>query len=336
MRRRIKKYFNPLSVADEISLRFHWMISKIMQGENLRFLEKFQSMPQPRPIFIIGPPRCGSTLLYQALVHQFKFSYFQNRMKKYKYSICLYTERHIDPLKIYKSDFWNRQGNTRYSNGPHEGGFFWRRFYPRNIHDYIGEHSFSPIQVFEIINTIKFLENYFHAPFLSKNLEMGIRLKSIQQLFPGAVFIVMKRDPRSIASSLVSSRIAVNGRKEVWWSVRPREYEQLLNKPYHEQIAYQIISIYQAIYNDFNAQSGTMIELFYEDLCENPMQSLTHLQYELENIHISLESKHLKLPEKFSLKTRLNFSKKELMEITELFIKEGLVEKVPFRMNGIR
>ena len=253
----------------------------------------------------------------------------------YKYSICVYTKRHIDPAQDYKSDFWNRQGNTRFSNGPHEGGFFWRRFYPRNIHDYIGELSLSPLQVFEMINTIKFMEIYFQAPFLSKNLEMGIRLKSIQQLFPGAVFILVKRDPRSTASSLVSSRIAVNGRKEVWWSIRPREYDQLLKKPYHEQIAYQIINIYKAIYTDFDPQSGTMIELFYEDLCENPTQTLTDLQYELERIHISLERKPLKLPQRFSLKTRLNFSEKELLEITELFIKEGLVEQVPFRMDRI-
>ena len=78
-----------------------------------------------------------------------------------------------------------------------------------------------------------------------------------------------------------------------------------------------------------------MIELFYEDLCENPTQTLTDLQYELERIHISLERKPLKLPQRFSLKTRLNFSEKELLEITELFIKEGLVEQVPFRMDRI-
>ena len=337
MRRRFKKYFNPFSVTEEISLRFHWMVSKIMQGKNLRFLEKYQAMPvQTRPIFIIGPPRCGSTLLYQALVQQFKFSYFQNRMVKHKYSICVYTEKHIDPLKEYISDFWNRQGKTRFPNGPNEGSFFWRRFYPRNVHDYIEKQLLSPLQVFEIINTIKFLENYFQAPFLSKNLEMGLRLKSIQQLFPGAIFIIMKRDPRGIASFLLSSRIAVNGKKEVWWSIRPREYERLLQRPYHEQIAYQIIKIYQAIYKDFNPQLGTKIELFYEDLCENPTESLTYLQNKIGNSHVSLERKQSKLQDKFSLKTQFNFSEKELTDITELFVKERLVEQVPFRMDKIK
>ena len=30
------------------------------------------------PVFIIGAPRCGSTLLYKVLTEQFKFSYFSN------------------------------------------------------------------------------------------------------------------------------------------------------------------------------------------------------------------------------------------------------------------
>ena len=92
-------------------------------------------------------------------------------------------------------------------NGPHEGGYFWRRFYPRIVHDYVGEHKLSEFEENEIRNTIKFLQIYFSAPFLSKNMEMSVRLNSLQKFIPEAIFILMIRDPRATASSLLQARI---------------------------------------------------------------------------------------------------------------------------------
>ena len=41
------------------------------------FLRQDIAMPQA-PFFIIGPPRSGTTLLYQLMVQAFRFSYFPN------------------------------------------------------------------------------------------------------------------------------------------------------------------------------------------------------------------------------------------------------------------
>ena len=52
---------------------------KIHSGSTHKALEK-------PPIFIIGPPRSGSTLLYQVLTSYFDLSYFKNLHSKYYFA----------------------------------------------------------------------------------------------------------------------------------------------------------------------------------------------------------------------------------------------------------
>ena len=226
MSNKLNKLLHPLILFAEIQKRLVSAHSKILHKKNMQFLSQYEKRPlKYQPIFIIGPPRCGSTLLYQVMVHRFKFAYLQNRMVLRKYSIPLYTSKYIDRNESYHSDFVSHHGRTKQPNAPHEGYLFWRRFYPRKVHDYVTQNELSLQQIFEIRNTIKFLTNFYNAPFLSKNMEIGLRLNSIQEIFPDAIYIVVKRDPRATASSLLNARLADYNSKDVWWSIRPKEYE---------------------------------------------------------------------------------------------------------------
>ncbi len=327
---KIKKYLDLKNDFAEISLRLSQAVSKSQHKKNLELLSSIEDNPfHWPPIFIIGPPRSGSTLLYQLMTHRYKFSYLQNQMEPHNYSIALYAQKKIDPRIKYFSDFQSVHGITKKPDGPHEGGFFWRRFFPRKVHDYVAEHNLSRIEDFEIRNTLKFLERHFDAPFLSKNMEAGVRLGSLQKLFPEALYIVVKRDPRATASSLAKVRLDMYGSKDVWWSIRPKQYEELLNLPYYEQVAYQVAYIYQTIFDDLQYPSRR-IDIQYEDLCHRPAATLDKLINVLLDFNIKVETNNEEMPDLFPLKTRFLFSDKELERVEEIFKQTGLLRDVPF------
>ncbi len=330
---RVKKYLDLRYDYEEIKLRVMQRLSKVQHKKNLRFLETIaESDFIFPPIFIIGPPRSGSTLLYQLLTHRYKFAYLQNQMEPHNYSIAWFTNKHIDPSIKYSSDFKSVHGQTAKPNGPHEGGYFWRRFYPRRIHDYVFEHTLSPQEDFEIINTLKFLSYHYKAPFLSKNMEAGVRLRSIQQLFPNAVYILVKRDPRAVASSLLNVRLDIYGSKETWWSIRPKEYEELTRLPYHEQLAYQVAYIYKVNFKDI-WNPAQLVAVQYEDLCKSPLATLKALQLQLESRGLGLEENNSDIPSQFPLRKNFSFTPEELDSIENIFRETGILQNVPYALE---
>lgn len=309
-------------------------ISRIESIHNYIILRPYRNQaPKYRPVFVLGAPRCGSTLFYQAMVHRCKFAYFQNRMMKRIFSVASCTKRHIDPDEVYTSTFENELGMTFDAAGPNEGSVFWRRFYPRNIHDYIPEHSLSERHTGEITGTVAFLTDHFNSSFFSKNLEMSLRLNSIQNMFPDALYIIFKRDPRSIAASILNARLKAFGSKETWWSMRPKRYEQLLKKPYFEQIAYQVADIYNTIHEDLNTPA-LAIEMYYEDFCEAPEAQTDKIIDFLKSNGAEINSaQNTALPSAFPFKTSFPFEDEELNRIEKIYEEESLPNILTYKIT---
>ncbi len=288
---------------------------------NLAILSEYEDRNlTARPVFVLGAPRCGSTLFYQAMIHTNRFCYLQNRMMRHRYSLADYTARCIHPDIDYRSDFQNAFGRTDGESGPHEGFPFWRRFYPRKIHDYIFEHTLDGDAVREIRCTIRFLADYFEAPFFSKNLEMSLRLRSLQKVFPDAVYIVLYRDPMSIAASILDARKRLMGNPDRWWSMRPSQYSELLTRPRHMQICFQIIHVYEAIHNDL-ANKDRALAVRYEDFCRQPMCEIDRAREFLDAQGLAVASTGADIHEPFEVRSRLVFSPQETAEMEETFSK---------------
>jgi hypothetical protein len=250
---------------------------------------------------------------------------------KYKYSIALHTYKNIDPKATYHSDYTSDHGQTNNKSGPHEAWPFWRRFYPRMAHDYIDGNGLKDAEIFEIKNTIKFLIDFFDAPFFSKNMEMSLRLKSLQKLFPEALYIILKRDPRGIASSILSARIKYFNNPDIWWSMRPKEYMAIRKKTYSEQIALQIVHVYKAIYRDL-INKNDCISLYYEDFCKNPQTEMKKITDFLNKKDIPISENNKTMPEKFFYKKKFLFDDDELDKIHQIFDKNGLLDSVNYNI----
>lgn len=224
------------------------------------------------PVFIIGAPRSGSTLLYQLLLKQGRFSYISNLM-------ALMPGFMIVLARIFKN--LHKLDKIKYSSygyipgifSPSEAGAIFEKWFDSDP----PEEAIKRIR-----NTIIQISRCFNAPLLSKNLKNSLRLSNIYKIIPEARFIYVTRDPIFNAQSILLARRKLFGNDSVWWSVAPDGYEIILDKDPLYQVIWQVFEINKQIKRFLEAYSADYIEISYEALCENP-------ELEVNNITDSME-----------------------------------------------
>ena len=87
-------------------------------------------------------------------------------------------------------------------------------------------------------------------PFLFKNLYNSMRILPIRKALPESLFIVCYRDPVDIAQSILKCLENKLGNRSSWWSVPPREYNEIRNNPPLQQVVEQVYYIYSLIQKD--------------------------------------------------------------------------------------
>ncbi len=305
---------------------------------NRRFLNRLGVDGEGRlqPIFVIGPPRTGSTLFYQGMTHYFDFCYFTNEMMRHPYDLALYVHR-ARPDLGHASDFVSRHGMAAGKTAPHEGYPYWRRFYPRTAHDYVERHGLSEGEEREIRQTVEFLEAAYGKPFLAKNMEMSLRLRSLQKVFPRAVYLIMKRDPRGTASSIIGARLRTSGARDPWWSMQPVEYPDLCRRDVATQLAGQLLGVYRAIYEDLSDDSRRRTAaVWYEDFCLNPKNELEKIGAFLRQMGLNVQRTGRDMPESFAIKREYMLDASEMSKFIKIVEDDGLFrEHLEFRLDKL-
>lgn len=236
------------------------------------------------PVFIIGAPRTGSTILYEYVTNYLDLKYINNFMAKFYKSLYLSS---LVSHKIFKDEshdcFDSKHGKTYGLNAPHECGSFWYRWLPKDKHfvkfDEIDSNSKD-----EIYTTITAITNKFNKPFIFKNLNAGQRMRLIKETFPNALFIYIKRNPLYTAQSILRGREKTYNDRSKWWSIMPKEYDELLDLPYPEQIVKQIYYLQKQIETDlslFPSQNSYVIK--YKDFCFDTEEEINLIKEFLEN-----------------------------------------------------
>jgi Sulfotransferase family len=237
--------------------------------------------PEHAPVFIVGAPRTGSTILYQLLSHQLDVLYIDNFTAMfYRHLLCGLRLSEIFYHSRPHYCFRSIQGDTRaYGlHGPSECGDFWYRWLPRDKH-YIGADEL-PMETVQQIRSIIFSAiNRWGKPFLFKNLNAGQRMALIQQIAPEAKFIFITRDPLYTAQSIWQVREKMEAPAHQWWSIMPKNVSQLLLLEPAQMIAAQVFYLEKQIVADqklFPKEQFTTIS--YESLCKRPFETLERLR----------------------------------------------------------
>jgi len=252
---------------------------------------------QNPPIFIIGAPRTGSTILYQVMTNCWDIGYINNLE-------CSLHEIIMAASKFSKIIFKNKShnsftaihGGTDGLNSPSECGAFWYRWFPINRH-FVDQGELTLEQQSDMRKVVGGLTAVKEKPLLFKNMNCGQRIRAFSKIFPDAIFLYCRRDPLFVAQSLLKVRQERYGDFNKWWSIMPKEYPKIHTLDPFEQVVAQIYFIEEQIKNDLmNLYSDRYMAVSYEKFCQNPTGQLEKVRSFLAKRGVTV-----KLKEKYDL-----------------------------------
>lgn len=216
-------------------------------------------------IFIIAPPRSGSTVFYQTLVHALSPAYLSN-LWHMLYQVPLLGSV-VSRLKCggHRSDFRSARGFVSGLCGPAEGLRFWEYWFGQGLSE------ISPVEATSTsrqrhIQRILALASSPERPFVAGYVGHALFIPQLRSLFPRAVFVRLRRDPAANASSIAAIRREMPPASP--FSVTPRELAEHLGTGIPEESAAQVWHINRRI--DEDAKLADTLDVSYEDLCADP------------------------------------------------------------------
>jgi len=252
------------------------LIQSLLRGFDNR-AARYIDVELPRgcePIFLIGAPRTGSTLLFQLLLRQFRVAYISNVMAaapRFMVRICSLSQRVCTGFdgELRNSEFGFLPGLW----APNEAGQIMR--------DWFGE-SADDAGTPRVRAMMTAIADAAQAPLVLKNLSNTLRLTRIKRTFPAARLLLLRRDPRWTAQSLLLARRRLLGDERGWWSVAPPDYQSVIRREPVYQVLWQADRLEQIALDACLAAPQRAAVVDYEYLCAHPGQTMIGLGQRFE------------------------------------------------------
>lgn len=223
-------------------------------------------------MFIIGPPRSGTTLLYQVLADRYTFAYFSNFMAQFHRSpiVAARLQKMMNSRPRPSAEYTSDRGKTVGWSGPHEAGAFWYRWFPSGDQPYVPAGVTPSADLAELRQEVAGISRVFDASMLFKNVYNTMRVAPLSEALPNACFLVCHRDPIDAAQSILDQRVRTFGSRETWWSLPPREIADIKRHPYWEQVVEQVYYTQQQVARDAElVGADRFYDVHYESLCRD-------------------------------------------------------------------
>jgi hypothetical protein len=252
-------------------------------------------VPRWPVVFIVGAPRSGTTVVLQWLAHSGTFAYPSNLLARFyraPYLGARIQQMLVDPAYAFRDEFsdllassgglTSDLGKTRGLLAPNEFWYFWRRFFPDPAADWSAPAPDTLEPATRFVAELSLLERAFGRPFALKAMIANWNIALLDKLFPKAVFLHVRRDPRFNAQSLLEARARFFGDVRRWYSFRPPEYPFLRELSPEEQVAGQVLCTRRAVEQALSAlPSARRVTVDYEAFCADPRVVLAALRERL-------------------------------------------------------
>lgn len=262
-------------------------------------------------IYVVGPPRSGTTLLGQLLAKHLNVGYINNLTARFwmRPSIGIYLSRALD-LDSYRAqiELKSYYGETRQPWGPHEFGHYWSHWFqlqessPHNLEskhlDSLEPLDFSLSLENEILGPIG-------KPVVFKNIVCGFQAQYLANAHANSLFVFIERDPIDTGISLLNARFHKFGSTSHWWSLRPKS---LMNLPKDDvdQIAAQVLDSISEMKQELFPLGRKVISTDYRTLCADPASVVNLIRQRVSELY-AIEIPQLSMPEPTSPKSRDSF-----------------------------
>lgn len=269
-----------------------------------------------RPIFIIGAPRSGSTLLMQVLTDAFDFGYFSNLHNTFFGAPSLAEKFLYAKERRSVSSYRSKHGLVDGRLAPSECGEYWYRFFPRKPL-YAPLSAIDPQDMMAFRRSLISVTQACKRPVLFKNMFAALRLEPILKYIPEALFIVIDRNEIENAHSLLEVRKKLHNDYDQWWSMEPPNIEALIELPAATQVIEQIRQIHRLIESDFKASNidgRRILRVNYEEFCADVPSCIEQVELFLENNNSQVD-RLFEVPEKFEIRTESSIPTQLLDEV---------------------
>lgn len=212
-------------------------------------------MAVDRPMFILGPPRCGTTLLYYCIGSHPDVGYFNRANRKYLGSPRL-------------AWFLTRLGFM----GDHarESRKIWDRFHRGSDAVMTAGDARSEVKKYYHDLIERVLRARGAVRFVAKLPSHSVRVPWLDAVFPDAIFVQALRDWRAVVASTVVKRAKdFNGE---WFGVKARGWEEAARLPPEMGAAWQYRVTHEILEEQAELYPGRYVRVWYEDLCLEPVK----------------------------------------------------------------
>lgn len=221
------------------------------------------------PVFILGSPRSGTTLLYQLLVEAFEVGYLANVHAEEPTDVARVEREQRPRAGRTGSDFESTHGATRQPWGPSEAGEFWYRFFDRDRHQ-VDHAAPEDRTVVQLRAAVRAFADACGAPVVFKNTINSLRVPAIAAALPEARFVLIERDLADNARSLLVGRTK-RGDITEWWGARPRGAEQVEHASPAAQVVWQAREVHAVARHALEAlPPERTLQVTYDELCAAP------------------------------------------------------------------
>ena len=300
-------------------------------------LTKSFGYPKQRPIFIIGCPRSGTSLIHQWLASLGVFSYPSNLISRFycaPYIGCLIQKILFDKKLdhhyqlgeyVEPFSFLSDLGHTKGMFAPNEFNYWWWHLLNDEEKTLKAYSKGIPFCFNDFIRGVSSFENAFNKPVVMKAIPIMFNLDILWTALPNGITILnVNRDSFYCAQSILEAREKYYGDISCWWSCKPHEFDKkypsdLLLNPFLEVAAQVQMTKNQIDKQKINCSSNVIwIDLYYEDFCSNQFTLIEQLEEyypEIDKITLCSQQKH------FPLKNSIRLNPNQVEELNT-FLRE--------------
>ena len=282
---------------DPIRLRAARASSKVLATAVSPILRRHTPLSRPAgfasAVFVIGPPRSGTTLVYQLLQRVMGLRAWTNR------DAHLYTAPYLAFARRAPQDlpsaFSSVHGRTDAPNDVHEAASLWYRWFDRTQSPW--GQTLDPRATQSLRTELRWCARLAGQSIVWKNTYNSARVAALAAALPEAVFVVVERDVFATASSILNAR--AHDDASGWWSLPVPGADALLAQPPARQAIAQVVRTYHGIDASIAGLRRAPIRVRYEALCRDPATTLGELQRQLAADGVRLRAAASAVPEPF-------------------------------------
>lgn len=237
------------------------------------------------PLFVVGVPRSGTTVVIQHIINRLRFGYFPNVARRHADAPITFSyvtaKRHHFEVS-YTSDYGLIDGPM----APSDGWEVFHRWFPRYDYD-------QPVRtgrLHELRTIVALLERIFDAPIANKNNSNTVRIPYLDSLFPDAFFVHVTRDMTDTVASIMKGRARHGIPDDEWWGASPPHYANATFPSVLERVVCQVWDVRRYVEECLEAvDDHRQLVLPYETFCDDPSQVLEWIEASYRRHGVDLE-----------------------------------------------